>query len=85
VKILLYFDWDGSRKELKAHDEKMKKAAEETKVEYLGLYGSMTEKWNYVWLFDTDSYDRFIEMAIKVPRPNQLKHYIIEGLYPQKF
>lgn len=84
MKILLYFDWAGTRKELKAHDKKMQSAAEETGVEYIGLYGSMTEKWNYVWLFSTNSYDKFIDLARRVPRPVHMTHYIIEGLYPQQ-
>ncbi len=83
MRFLLYFDWAGTKKELKAHDAKMRKAAMETGVEYQGLYGSMTEKWNYVWLFESESYDAFIEMAKKVPRPPQMTHYVTEGLYPQ--
>ncbi len=82
MKILLYFDWAGSRKELKDHDEKMRGAAEEVGTEYIGLYGSMNEKWNFVWLFEAKSFDHFMEMGRKVPRPPQMTHYITELLIP---
>ena len=82
MKILLYFDWVGTRKELKEQDKKMQKSCDETGVEYLGLYGSMNEKWNYVWLFEAKSFDHFLEMSSKVPRPIHMTHYITELLIP---
>jgi len=82
MKILLYFDWIGSRKELREHDAKMQKACKATGVEYMGMHGSMNQKWNYVLLFDAKSYDHFMEMAAKVPRPLVMTHYITELLIP---
>jgi len=82
MKILLYFDWSGSRLEVAEHAAKMKAAAEETGVSYMGIYGSMNQKWNYVYLFDARSFDHFREMALKVPRPVQMTHYITELLIP---
>ena len=82
MKILLYFDWMGSRKELKEHDNRIQKSCEETGVQYLGIHGSMNQKWNYCWLFDAHSYDHFMEMTTKVPRPLQMNHYITELLIP---
>ena len=82
MKILLYFDWVGTRKELKEQDKKMQKSCDETGVEYLGLYGSMNEKWNYVWLFGAKSFDHFLAMSSKVPRPIHMTHYITELLIP---
>ena len=80
MKILLYFDWIGTRKELKEHDKKMQKTCIETGVEHEGLFGSMSEKWNYVWLFQANSFDHFLEMSRKVPRPIHMTHYITEIL-----
>jgi hypothetical protein len=82
MKILLYFDWAGPRKELKEHDKKMQKSCLESGVEYDGLFGSMNEKWNYVWIFDAQGYDHFLEMARKVTRPINMSHYITELLIP---
>lgn len=82
MKVLLYFDWAGSRKELKEQDKRMQKSCEETGIQYMGIYGSMNQKWNYVWLFDARSYDHFMEMTAKVPRPPQMTHYITELLIP---
>jgi len=82
MKILLYFDWAGSRKELKELDKLMQKSCEETGIQYMGIYGSMNQKWNYVWLFDARSYDHFMEMTAKVPRPPQMNHYVTELLIP---
>lgn len=82
MKILLYFDWVGSRKELKEHDKRMQKSCKETEVEYIGIYGSMNQKWNYCWLFEARSYDHLLSMTAKVPRPPQMTHYITELLIP---
>ncbi len=78
--ILLYFDWAGSRKELKEWDSKIAEACKVDDIKYLGLYGSINEKWNYVCLFDASSYDGFLEMARKVPRRPFMTHYITELL-----
>jgi hypothetical protein len=84
MKILLYFDWVGTRKELKEHDIKLRQSCKDTGVEYNGLFGSMNQKWNFVWLFDAKSYDHFMEMTQGVPRPLQMTHYITELLIPIK-
>ena len=82
LKILLYFDWVGSRKELREHDAKLRKSCEDTGVEYMGLFGSMNQKWNFVWMFDVKSYDHFMEMTSKIPRSLMMTHYITELLIP---
>ena len=82
MKILLYFDWAGTRKEVKEHVDKMKAACKETGVEYVGIYGAMSQKWNYCYIFDARSYDHFQEMARKVPRPLPMTHYVTELLIP---
>ncbi len=82
MKILLYFDWAGSRKELREHDKRMKNAAKDTGVEYMGIHGSMNQKWNFCWVFEAKSYDHFMQMTAKVPRPPQMTHYITELLMP---
>lgn len=84
MKILLYFDWVGSRKELREHDKRMQNASKEVGVEYMGIHGSMNQKWNFCWLFSAKSYDHFMEMTAKVPRPPQMTHYITELLIPVK-
>ena len=82
MKVILYFDWVGSRKELKSQDNKMQKSCKETGVQYMGIHGPQNQKWNYAWLFDVKSFDHFMEMTAKVPRPPQMTHYITELLIP---
>lgn len=82
--ILLYFDWCGSRKELKEWNDKIVDACENTGIKYVGLYGSMNEKWNYVGVFETKSYDEFLKMGKQVSRPPCMTHYITEILMKQK-
>jgi hypothetical protein len=82
MKIFLYFDWIGSRKQLRLHDNKIQKAASEVGVDYLGIHGSMNQKWNFCWVFDAKSYDHFMQMTAKVPMPPQMPHYITEFLIP---
>ena len=80
MKILLYFDWAGSRKDLKEWHDKIIVACKETEVSYDGLYGSMNEKWNHVAMFEANAYDEFLKMAGKVPRRTMMTHYITELL-----
>ncbi|HIH88407.1 TPA: hypothetical protein HA344_04250 [Candidatus Bathyarchaeota archaeon] len=84
MKILLYFDWVGSRKELREHDKRLQNASKEVGVEYMGIHGSMNQKWNFCWIFSARSYDHFMEMTAKVPRPPQMTHYATELLIPVK-
>jgi hypothetical protein len=81
--ILLYFDWGGSRKELKEWNERIVEACDKAKVKYLGLYGSMNVKWNYVGVFETESFDVFLEMGKCVNQPPCMIHYITEILLKQ--
>ena len=74
--VLLYFDWAGSRKELKDWKDKIIQSCDETGVEYRGMYGSMNEKWNYVAIFGAKSYDEFMTMSRKVPKRPLMTHYI---------
>ncbi len=82
MKILLYFDWVGSRGELREQDSKVRKSCDATGVQYDGLFGSMNQKWNFVWIFDVKSYDHFMEMTAKIPRPLMMTHYVTEILIP---
>lgn len=78
--ILLYFDWAASRTELKEYHEKIREACDGVGVRFMGLYGSMNVKWNYVGMFEAESYERFLEMGRQVPRHPKMTHYITEIL-----
>jgi hypothetical protein len=82
--ILLYFDWVGTPKELKAWESKIRDSCEKTGVKYLGIFGSMNEKWNFVSIFETDGYDRFLDMGKSVVRHTKMPHHIAEVLIAQK-
>ena len=81
--ILLYFDWVGSTKELKDWEDRIKEACENTGVEYKGLYGPINEKWNFVSILETETYDNFLAMGKKVVRHQKMPHNIAQVLLPQ--
>ncbi|MBS7619129.1 hypothetical protein KEJ21_00565 [Candidatus Bathyarchaeota archaeon] len=81
--ILLYFDWVGGLSELKDLNEKIKKSCEDEKVKYMGIYGPLNLKWNYVWIFEVESYEDFIRMAHNIHRHPKMPHHIAEILIPQ--
>ena len=83
--ILLYFDWTGTTKELKSWEEKIQTSCNKTGVEYNGLYGSFNEKWNFVSMFETETFENFLEMGRHVVRHPQMTHHITEILMPQNF
>jgi hypothetical protein len=82
--FLLYFDWNGGKRELAEWNSRIKESSEVEGVKYMGLYGSLNEKWNHVSMFETESFDSFLGMVRKVGRPPQMTHYITEILMPQK-
>lgn len=82
--ILLYFDWNGSRKELKEWNDSIVESCKNTGVKYMGLYGPHNEKWNFVSVFESESYDKFLDMGRNVIRSPRMPHHITEILSPQK-
>ena len=83
MMILLYFDWVGNSKELKEWESQIIEACEKTNIEYIGLYGSMNLKWNYVSVFEAEAYESFLTMGKNVVRPQKMPHNIVEVLLPQ--
>jgi hypothetical protein len=83
VIILLYFDWTGSWTELKELNEKIRQSSEKSGVKCLGLYGPMNVKWNFVWIFESKSYEEFLEMARHTYRHPRMPHHVAEILMPQ--
>lgn len=83
--VLLYFDWTGTTRELKSWEDKIKESCQKTGVEYKGLYGSFSEKWNFVSIFKAETFDNFLEMGKHVVRHPKMPHHIAEVLMPQNF
>ena len=83
--ILLYFDWTGTTRELKAWTEKINESCQKTGVEHKGLYGSFSEKWNFVCIFKAETFENFLEMGKYVVRHPRMPHHIAEILMPQNF
>ncbi len=81
--ILVFFDWNASGKELKRWNNQFKEACEERGMTFKGLYGPMGQKFNFAWIIESDSVDKFIETTKAVSRPQAMTHYIIEVLIPQ--
>ena len=83
--ILVYFDWTATSKELKKWNQKFSEACEKHGMKFNGLFGPMGQKYNYTWMIETDSADKFIQATMAVRRPSAMTHYITEILIPQKF
>ncbi|MCW3988511.1 MAG: hypothetical protein NWE88_00365 [Candidatus Bathyarchaeota archaeon] len=82
--ILVFFDWSATGKELKRWNNTFKEACEKHGMTYKGLYGPMGQKFNFTWIIESDSVDKFIEATKSVSRPPAMTHYITEVLLPQK-
>ena len=81
--ILVFFDWSATNKELKRWNKMFKEACEKHGMTYKGLYGPMGQKFNFTWIIESDSIDKFIETTQSVSRPPAMTHYITEVLLPQ--
>ena len=82
MMILLYFDWMGTSKELKEWETQIREACEITGVDYRGLFASLNLKWNFVSIFETDTYNRFLSMGKNVVKHWRMPHNIAEVLVP---
>ena len=59
--LVEYFDWMGTEKELKEIDDEIKKIASSKKdIKYLGRYSPHQKKFQWCWVFESDSYDKLI-------------------------
>jgi len=89
--ILWYFNWrtapgEDKRKGLKEIYEKVKKAFEKTDVKFLGPYGPLNERWNYVWMFEAESFDKYMEVRMKLgPAPKEITNHVHKLLFPDQF
>ena len=82
--ILVFFDWSATGKELKRWNNTFKEACEKHGMTYKGLYGPMGQKFNFTWIIESDSVDKFIKTTQSVSRPPAMTHYITEVLLPQE-
>ncbi len=68
MKVLFYFDWFGSQKELREMEKSMVSAfSKASGVKYMGTYAPDNRKFHYVAMYETKSYDKFME-ALMNPR-----------------
>jgi hypothetical protein len=44
----------------------------------------MGQKFNFTWIIESDSVDKFIKTTQSVNRPPAMTHYITEVLLPQE-
>ena len=65
--VLFYFDWFGSQKELGQMEKSMIGAFKGSGVKYKGTYAPDSRKFHFVAMYETKSYDKFIE-ALTSPK-----------------
>jgi len=82
--ILICFDWLGNRTELKGYSTRIKQSCKKFNIPFLGSYGSMKAKWDYVSVFESNSFDEFLEMGRKVTRHSKMSHHMVEILLRQE-
>ena len=68
--VLLYFDWFGAVEELKEMEGKMIAAfARAEGVEYKGRYGPDNRKFHFVYVFETKSYEKLLDVLTDPKMP----------------
>jgi len=40
----------------------------------MGLYGAINQKWSYVWMFDTGTYEAFLNMGRQIQKHAKMTH-----------
>ena len=60
--IQVCFQWKGITEGLKEHYELVKKVcAEKEGVKFMGLYGPLNERWNWVYMYKAESWEKYWE------------------------
>lgn len=86
--IEICFQWETITEGLREHYEIVKKTCEEEDgVEFMGLFGPLNERWNWVYMFKAESFDRLREVSGKWDeryggRPKQATNVIWKILIP---
>jgi len=89
--ILWYFNWrtapgEDKSKGLKEFYEKVNKAFEKTDIKFLGPYGPLNERWNYVWVFEAESFDKYAEVWMALgSTPKEITNHVTTMLFPDQF
>ena len=64
--VQICFQWETITEGLKEHYEIVKNICEEEDgVEFMGLLSPYSERWNWVYMFMVDSWERFWEVRSK--------------------
>ena len=82
--ILVFFDWNANGKELKKWTQQFKEACDKNDMTFKGLYMPIGQKFNFTWMIETDSVDKYIETTKSLKRPLAMTHFITEVLLEQE-
>jgi hypothetical protein len=69
VIVLFYFDWFGPAKELSELEKTLSAVAKEGGVKYKGTYTPDSRKFHFVSMFETESYDKLMEILMNPKNP----------------
>ena len=83
--ILVNFDWNANGKELKKWTQQFKVACNNNGMTFKGLYIPLGQKFNFTWMIESDSIDKYIETTQALMRPPAMTHFITETLIEQEF
>ena len=90
--ILWYFNWrtppgEDKWKGLKDYYEKVKKAFDQSGVKFVGPYAPLGDRWNFVWMFETESFDKYMEVfrSVGLPLPKEIDNNITRMIFPTTY
>jgi hypothetical protein len=78
--ILVHFDWTGSRKALMKWNQEFKEACEKYDINFKDLHIPLGHKFNFTWVLESESGDRYMEITSSLTRPQAMTHVITEFL-----
>ena len=84
---LFYFDWKGTKEELRDYCTKYKEACDKYNLVFKGCYAPPQEKWHYVIVVEAChlskvSYDVFNPPFFEVGKSKEMTHGMIRYLVP---
>jgi hypothetical protein len=82
VIVLLYFDWFGAMNELEEMEGKMTAAfARSDGVEYRGRYAPDNRKFHFVYVFETSSYEKLLDVLMGPKMPPRDYKKVTHGTF----
>jgi len=79
--VLLYFEWFGTVEELEEFEKAVNVYAEADSIEFKGRYAPDDRKFHFVYVYETESYGRLLDVLMDPKMPPRDFEKLTHGMF----